>query len=84
MEQLAGDGRWTCLDLSGNVCLENLIDIDREAMDNYDDWKQTTCHEVGHSVGLHHQTWDCLGTAHNGSQFQKWADHHVFHVNQDR
>lgn len=76
------DGRWECTLRNGSYCLHAVLTFDRQAITSYDDWRQTTCHEVGHSVGLAHGAQeDCMGAS---SRQQNYSPHHVNHINDDR
>ena len=76
------DGRWTCLTGSGNYCNHALLEFDTSNIGSPNDWRQTTCHEVGHSVGLAHGDGnDCMGTDPGEHHYN---NHHQAHINNDR
>ena len=78
------DGEWVCLDLDGDICLSGRVSFDPTYLDGINDWEQTTCHEVGHSVGLDHASWDCMWYYDYDGLLRRFADHHVYHINHDR
>lgn len=83
--QLGFDGQWTCVDSSGNYCLSSRLEFDHSSITSLNDWKQTACHEVGHSVGLAHGDGsDCMGTQHDDPNDREYDGHHVNHINSDR
>jgi hypothetical protein len=77
-----GDGYHQCLGFnSAGECETAHVAINFGNMTSWADWKQTACHEVGHSVGLTHGNYDCMDTDETKQQY---SDHHVYHVNNDR
>lgn len=81
------DGRWTCRTvIQGNPrrCGSAVLAFNSNNVTSTSDWRQTTCHEVGHSVGLHHNAADCMGNQHNERWMRTWNQHHINHVNNDR
>lgn len=77
------DGSYTCLALNGaGECESSAVRVNFENMDSYDDWRQTTCHELGHSVGLNHASDDCMGTDEDLQSYS--VPHHVDHINNER
>lgn len=82
------DGSYLCLSRSGTTCFSARLNFDTGNITSLQDWKQTACHEVGHSVGLTHHGPsgpDCMGS----SAGQTWAlrhygSHRVAHINNDR
>lgn len=75
------DGQYLCTDRSGSMCFHAVLTFDRQNITSYNDWRQTTCHQIGHSVGLTHDAGDCMGY---DSSNQSYSPHHVDHVNYDR
>lgn len=76
------DGYYQCLSFnSAGECESAHVAINPNNMGGWADWKQTACHEVGHSVGLTHGNYDCLSS---DSSKQQYSDHHRDHVNNDR
>lgn len=77
----AGDGEYLCEDLSGDTCYRATAAIRYAGMSSSNDWKQTSCHELGHSVGLTHFSADCMGTDPDNLD---WSNHHIYdHVDQN-
>ena len=82
------DGRWEC-DLEDIyawevICRSATVRINVNNMDPGEDWKQTACHEVGHSVGLRHGgTTDCMAEGSNGTPagHLQYNGHHITHIN---
>ena len=74
------DGSYQCqVVVSAGRCDRSLVQIDPGNMSPSDaDWKQTTCHELGHSAGMGHMTTDCLGTS---TSLQSYNSTHRGHVN---
>jgi hypothetical protein len=76
------DGYYQCLDFnSAGECETAHVALNFGNMGSWADWKQTACHETGHSVGLTHGNFDCMST---DSSKQHYSDHHRGHVNNDR
>lgn len=82
----ASDGEWVCLDpRSGGYCGSSRLRFDAGNITSLNDWKQTACHEVGHSVGLGHGNLsDCMGSSHDEPDEREYDGHHVNHINNDR
>lgn len=74
----SGDGEYLCRNRSGSTCFSATVAIRYAGMSSDNDWKQTACHELGHSVGLRHATNDCMGTDPN---LLVYSAHHVDHIN---
>jgi hypothetical protein len=78
----SGDGYYQCLGFnSAGECETAHVAINFSNQSSWTDWKNTACHETGHSVGLTHGNYDCMGTDVSPVQY---SDHHVDHVNNDR
>ena len=78
------DGRWTCTAIASTNptrCEHAVLEFNRQNVGSQADWRQSACHETGHSVGLHHGNDDCLGGDGSGANY---SGHHVAHVNNDR
>lgn len=70
------------MDRDGDVCRSYRLRFDGSNITSFDDWLQTTCHEIGHSVGLAHgNESDCMGTRHDEPRFRIYDGHHVDHIN---
>jgi hypothetical protein len=63
---------------SAGECETATVALNFGNMSSGNDWKQSACHELGHSVGLTHKVKSCLDTDPNILQY---APHHVDHVN---
>jgi hypothetical protein len=84
-------GRYDCTNRSGNICLAADVILDPDQLNQGDndllDRRKTACHEVGHSVGLHHGDTknDCMinGEIPNtGNQWRTYSPHHIHdHIN---
>lgn len=74
------DGSYQCqVVVSAGRCDRSLVQINPGNMSPSDaDWKQTTCHELGHSAGMGHMTTDCQGTS---TSLQSYNSTHTGHVN---
>jgi hypothetical protein len=73
------DGSYTCQAFnSAGECERAAVRINFNNMNSNNDWKQTSCHELGHSVGLTHVSTDCMGTSSNNLVY---STHHVNHIN---
>lgn len=73
------DGSYTCVEFnSAGECERALTRLNPSNMSSDSDWKQSACHELGHSVGLTHKNGSCLGT---DPSVIKYSSHHVDHVN---
>lgn len=78
------DGQFVCLERAGNVCFSYALRFDRSNISSDDDWAQTACHEIGHSVGLAHlapNRDDCMDSRDSEPRFRRYDDHHVDHIN---
>lgn len=80
--ELSGDGDYLCTDLVSGICYSARLRFDRSNITSLNDWKQTACHEVGHSAGLSHGDGsDCMGTQHDDPNDREYDGHHVNHIN---
>lgn len=83
-------GTTFCEDFDGSHCDQFYIDIDLAEInvgsyDEYDEAK-TTCHELGHSVGLTHGSTygGCMVSGEvpgTSVQYRRYSPHHVWHIN---
>jgi len=46
-------------------------------MSGSNDWKQTACHEIGHSAGLNHNVNDCMS---QDPDLLTYNAHHITHI----
>lgn len=77
------EGSYTCMIFTTANYRCNMADLalNWAYMDTVANWRQTACHEVGHSVGLTHSTTNCMGT---DSDDQHYSLHQTFHINYDQ
>lgn len=71
---------------NNDYCDQNYSKIWMSVHDSEYDLSHSTCHELGHTVGLtHHETGDyCLLKGHAPSsavQYRRYSDHHKDHIN---
>jgi hypothetical protein len=74
--------RWS--DQSRRICdsSDSLLNLDIAG--DMHQLAKTSCHELGHTVGISHGgSTDCMlnGTAPAGSQYERYNQHHVDHIN---
>lgn len=74
------DGFWQCTQqISGGRSASAVVRFNAVNITSDNDWKQTSCHEIGHSVGLTHNTRpDCVAGDENQLQYDQ---HHIDHIN---
>ena len=81
----------TCVKWSGSLCDKNTVVYHNETLNGVpgmpggfytDAIQQTSCHEVGHTVGLRHADDDCMTAIHVWDAGpQSFSARHVAHVN---
>lgn len=84
-----GRGLWQCVQYyygSVDICYRSTITINTIQIQNdggpYElNLRKTTCHEVGHSVGLDHHAIDCMISGPIASGHQTYAPEHVGAIN---
>jgi hypothetical protein len=82
-------GTATCTKRTGSLCDKATVRLNQTLLTDYHQRLKTTCHEIGHTVGLAHGSdrttfWnDCMlsGTAPAGAQYERYNAHHVAHIN---
>lgn len=75
-------GRYLCLNRIGNVCTRARVQLNTTHLTNTVNRLKTTCHEIGHSVGMTHGgTSDCMRNGAVTTSTQTYNSHHVNHVN---
>jgi hypothetical protein len=83
-------GSTGCAVLNGSVCDRNNVTIDIAELNigtnDEDDQTKTTCHELGHTVGLTHggASEDCMISGERpstASQWEHYGSHHTYHIN---
>lgn len=88
----AVDGDWVCDEVferapaPGGVwrthCSKATVRINPSNVEDDIDWKQTSCHELGHSVGLRHGgAVDCIMSRHATTSHLSHSSHHILHIN---
>lgn len=71
-----------------SVCDRSNVSIDFAEVDigsnDWEDRRKTACHELGHSVGLNHDTASCMISGEIpsvGEQWRRYSSHDVGHIN---
>ena len=78
-------GRYSCTKplngYGGGVCDQASVYVNTQLLSTYGQRRKTFCHEVGHSVGLHHGTGVGGCMVSGSSTASTYAAHHVIHIN---
>lgn len=76
------DGKAPCEDYDNGRCDQYYAQIDDDVNGELDE-SQTACHELGHTVGLSHGSWDCMAGDPPNSQtkWRRYGTHHTDHIN---
>jgi len=76
-------GQTACRNLAkqAGVCAGSIIVLNSDLLTNYQMRRKTSCHELGHSVGLSHATTgdDCMISGI--SSLITYNSHHISHIN---
>lgn len=72
---------------TGSVCDQGTILMNVDLLTDYQQRRKTFCHEIGHSVGLQHNSTqsykDCMisGSVSNLAMWTVYESHHISHIN---
>lgn len=79
-------GRYDCVDTSGVAgpgCQKAIVYLNPDLLDDDNNRRKTSCHEIGHSGGLVHadDSNDCMKSGPVYSGHRTYGDHHIDHLN---
>lgn len=76
-------GRYTCELITGFLtCQRATLRLNPNLLTDGENRRKTTCHELGHSVGLRHGgTADCMRSGAVNTWWTTYSPHHIDHIN---
>lgn len=75
-------GYYECLTMAGGICYAAVVALNTALLTDTNNREKTTCHEIGHSVGLIHGTsTDCMLNGPVSNPTRTYTIHNRNHIN---